>query len=226
MTATPQAEDFFVREFYDVPRVEIRGAIDPLSLQADGARKKAFKTALSTAVRDATVGVHTHDVEVTLTWFIEESRRYQTHLVADLDNVMKPILDAVTGPDGVLIDDNQVQSIKACWMTPGINGPGFELCFEPLLTDDYIKRAGLSFVEFSRDRCYPLHGALVEADSANSAVSAWRRALRLYSELQANGVPASDARAVLPAMRPFPLARLSLYTVRHESEFPEPDSAP
>lgn len=51
-------------------------------------------------------------------------------LVADLDIVMKPILDAVTGPDGVLIDDNQIHSIKASWMTPGAHGPGFRSTFE------------------------------------------------------------------------------------------------
>lgn len=100
---------FRVEEFYDAGRVDILSTVDPITLQADPARKRAFKDALGTAVQRATKGIFTHDVEVTLIWSVEEARRYQAHIVADLDNVMKPILDAVTGPDGVLIDDNQIQ---------------------------------------------------------------------------------------------------------------------
>jgi len=140
---------FNVEEHYDAGRVDIRSMIDPISLQADPGRKDAFKDALSAAVTRATKGIYIHHVEVTLVWFIEEAERYQTHLVADLDNVMKPILDAVTGPGGILIDDNQVQSIRASWMTPGGLGAGFELSFDALTPDEYVEREGLTFVEFT-----------------------------------------------------------------------------
>lgn len=216
----PTASDFEVTELYDVPRVDVRSAIDPLSLQASGDRKKAFRGALSAAVRDATRGVFTHDVEATLTWYIAEARRYQTHIVADLDNVMKPMLDALTGPDGVLIDDNQVQSIKASWMTPGSLGNGFELTLEPPMRDAYIERAGLSFVEFAADRCYILAGGWGE--HAASAVSAYRRMVRAYQEQLAVGIAEEVARGVLPIARPFPRARLGRFQVRLEGEFPEP----
>ena len=218
--AIPTPADFHVAEHIDVPRVELRSSIDLLSLQADGKRKQAFQAALGSAVRDATVGVFVHDVEATLTWYISEKRRYQTHIVADLDNVMKPILDAVTGPDGVLIDDNQIQSIKASWMTPGAYGSGFELTLEPLVRDDYLTRAGLSFVEFAADRCYLIPGALGE--HAPRMVSVYRAAIAAYEKQLSFGVPESDARMILPMARPFPRARLGRFPLRHESEFPDP----
>jgi len=193
--------------------------MDPISLQAEPARKRTFQEALGKSVKDVTTHIYTHDVEVTLIWFVEESKRYQTHLVADLDNVMKPILDAVTGPDGLLIDDNQIQSIRAMWMTPGAFGTGFQLTFESLSPDDYVTRAGLSFVEFSADRCYMLHGSLGE--HASEVVSTYRRMLATYHNLVLMGMPEHQARGILPVLRPFPRARLGRFTLHHEREFPD-----
>ncbi|MEU2558525.1 RusA family crossover junction endodeoxyribonuclease [Streptomyces longispororuber] len=207
--------DFDVRESRECARVDIRGAVDPLSLQADPARKAGFKGALASAVRSGTTGIFTHDVEVTLVWFIEESRRYQTHLVADLDNVLKPILDAVTGVDGIMIDDNQVQSIRASWMTPGPR-TGFELEFKALSADDYTSREGLSFVEFDADRCYLVPQA--EKAVQDSFVRAYRAALAAYRSMLDEGMAESVARSVLPAARPFPRARLGKFEVVHHAD--------
>ncbi|KRF24371.1 hypothetical protein ASG95_07355 [Phycicoccus sp. Soil803] len=197
--------------------MEIQSTVDPLSLQASAERKAEFRATLGDAVRDASRGIFVHDVEVTLTWYIEEARRYQTHLVADLDNVMKPILDAVTGPDGVLIDDNQIQSIKASWMTPGAAGTGFYLAFDSLLKDDYIEREGLAFVEFSADRCYILPGAL--SGHETQFVSAYRARVEAYRAMLSEGIIEVAAQSVFPIARPFPRARLGRFRVRHESDF-------
>ncbi|MFE7595807.1 RusA family crossover junction endodeoxyribonuclease [Streptomyces sp. NPDC057494] len=210
------AGDFDVQEFRDHGRVDIHSAIDPISLQADPLRKAGFKEALASAVQKATVGVFTHDVEVSLVWFVEESRRYQTHLVADLDNVMKPILDAVTGANGIMIDDNQIQSIHASWMTPGPPS-GFELRFTALMRDEYVNREGISFVEFSADRCYILPGA--ERSVHSDLVEGYRKALATYGQMLDEGIPESVARNVLPLARPFPRARLGCFQVLHHTAF-------
>lgn len=70
--------NFTVREFYDLGRVEIQGDVDPISLQANGSRKRAFQVALGEATRRATKGIFTGDVEITLLWLLDENRRYQT----------------------------------------------------------------------------------------------------------------------------------------------------
>jgi Holliday junction resolvase RusA-like endonuclease len=217
----PTDADFLVKEFPEASKVEVRGSVDPISLQADPRRKRAYQAALGRSVTNATTRIYTHDVEVTLIWFIEDSRRYQTHLVADLDNVVKPLLDAVTGPDGLLVDDNQVQSLKVMWMTPGTLGTGFELAFQPLSPDDYLPRTGISFVEFSVDRCYMLPGGLGEHESEilSAIVSAHRHKLATYHDLVSRGLAEDVAQGILPIGRPFPRARLGRFEVRHEREF-------
>ncbi|GAA3399233.1 RusA family crossover junction endodeoxyribonuclease [Streptomyces roseoviridis] len=208
--------DFSVREFRGSGRVDIRSAVDPLSLQADPGRKARFKDALASAVQKATTGVFTHDVEASVVWFVDEARRYQTHLVADLDNVIKPILDAVTGADGIMIDDNQIQSIRASWMTPG-PGVGFDVRFAALREEDHLSREGLSFVEFGTDRCYMVPQAPRSVQVA--LVRGYRAALSAYQQLLDEGIPASAARSVLPSGRPFPRARLGGFEVLHHTAF-------
>lgn len=211
---------FRIDEFYDAGRVDILSTVAPVTLQATPSRRRDFKDALGSAVTAATKGIFTHDVEVTLIWFIEEARRYQTHLVADLDNVLKPILDAVTGPEALLIDDNQIQSIKASWMTPGLHGAGFQLTFAALMREEYVSRQGLAFVEFSADRCYMLPGGLGE--HAARFVASYRRMVGAYQDMLAAGIHEEVAQSVLPIARPFPRARLGRFPVRHHSEFAEP----
>ncbi|WP_406311990.1 RusA family crossover junction endodeoxyribonuclease [Streptomyces sp. NBC_00114] len=208
--------NFDVQEFRDHGRVDIRSTVDPISLQADPHRKRLFKDALASAVQRGTRGVFTHDVELNLVWFIEESRRYQTHLVADLDNILKPILDAVTGADGIMIDDNQIQSIRVSWVTPGPQ-TGFELEFTALMGDDYVSREGLSFVEFSADRCYILPQA--ERPVQVVLVQAYRANLAAYQKMLGEGISESVAQMALPSTRPFPRARLGKFEVFHHEDF-------
>lgn len=115
---------FEVSEWIGAGRVIIESSIPPVSLQATSARKREFKALLSEAIGKNTTTHFVHDVKVEFTWKIEEQRRYETHIVADLDNLLKPLLDAATGPTGVLIDDNQVQQIGASWINLGSHVPG------------------------------------------------------------------------------------------------------
>lgn len=211
---------FSVTELYDQARVEIQSGADPVTLQSGRSRRAALRSSLAASISDGTRGVFTHDVEVTLVWFIEEARRYQTHMVADLDNVLKLILDAASGPNGILVDGNQVQSIRASWMTPGSLGPGIHVSVEALMVEDFLARSGLTFVEFSPDRCYMLPKA--PEDAQRGIVSSYRTSVSAYERLEAAGICPDAAQGVLPIARPFPRARLGKFTVRHQAEFREP----
>lgn len=151
--------DFRVLEIPDdgIPGyVEIMGHVDPLSLQAAAQRKHALMSALASAVSDGTSICFTGDVEVTIIWYVSVKRRYGTHIIADIDNIAKPMIDAVTGPDCVLIDDNQVQSLRASWETPYIDAVKFKMTIEALTPDQTRTRHGIRFVDFGDHGCYPV----------------------------------------------------------------------
>lgn len=209
--------DFVVSEYYDAASVKIVSTRDPLSLQASAARKASLKQDLAIAVAAATTGVFTGDVEVTIEWFVSPQVRYGTHMVADLDNIVKPLLDAVTGPDGVMIDDNQVQSLRVSWLDPSGPNMKFRLTLQALSPDEYLRREGLFFVEFSSERCFPVFWRSPEV--VGEIVQVVNMGLQLRQELLAAGKAASNADLVLPVQRFFPRSRLGRFTVRPSADF-------
>lgn len=215
--------DFRVRESKDARRVDVHSGVDPISLQADTTRKAKFKAALAAAVAEATSGVYLGDVIVQLRWYIPETKRYTTHVVADIDNVLKPILDAVTGPDGVMIDDNQVQTVQISWADLFDDSIRFHLTLEAAPFENlYVDRTELTFIEFSAARCWPLPagmepvaGRWVERILSGLDFRQWALGL---------GTVESQAMLAMPAQRSFPRARLGKYRVRHYTEFLPPEA--
>lgn len=215
--------DFTVTGYREMGRVVVSSPLSPISLQAKRVRVNELQSALRHAISVHTDFLMTHDVEVTLTMYVTEKDRYQTHTAADLDNVIKPLLDAATGPSGIMIDDNQVQSIRASWMTPGAIGVGFELEFESLMRDDTVTRAHTAFVEFSADRCYILPG--VHQEHWPALVGLYRSMLKARQERLDLGIMEDVANNVLPNTRPFPRQRLRHhdFPVIPHTEFPNED---
>lgn len=205
--------DFEVSEWYESGSVRIVSARDPLSLQANAARKARLKADLANAVAAATMGVFIGDVEVTIEWFVPETYRYGTHMVADLDNIMKPLLDAVTGPGGVLIDDNQVQSLRISWLEPYLPSVKFHLAVEATSPDEYWPREGLFFVEFSQKRCFPVRLGW-PPEAVRLVVRAADERFRVQQELVAAGMPEEEAYALRPIQRFFPRSRLHGFVIR------------
>jgi len=209
--------DFVVNEWYDAARVEIVSARDPVSLQASAARKASLKADLAIAVAAGTTGVFTGDLEVIIEWFISPHVRYGTRMVADLDNIVKPLLDAVTGPDGVMFDDNQVQSLRVSWLDPYVPSVRFRLNFEAISQDGYFLREELFFVEFSPERCFPILGGQSPL-AVCLIVHHVDEMLRRHHELVASGA-AEHADLVLPIQRFFPRSRLGRFVVRPSTDF-------
>jgi len=210
--------DFDVNEWLEVGRVEIVSARDPVSLQASGARRASLKADLGAAVAAATTGVFLGDVEVTIGWYVSAEVRYGTHMIADIDNIVKPLLDAVTGPDGVMIDDNQVQSLKINWESPHNSSVKFRLVLEAIMPGEYLSREGLFFVEFSPACCFPV--LLVEESDlfVRHAVRYLSRVFETHQWLVDHDA-SSMARRILPIQRFFPRSRLGRYIVRPSSDF-------
>lgn len=58
----------------------------------------------------------TSEVRITIILYLNERVRYETHQSADLDNYAKLICDAIKGPEGIIIDDVQIQYLSVSWI--------------------------------------------------------------------------------------------------------------
>lgn len=139
--------------------LELNLPIQPVSLQAN--RRK--KDAITFAVRNITKHyefILTDDVQVDIEWWIHTQDRYELDSSADVDNIIKPLLDALCGPDGILFDDCQVQSVQCGWLDHTIDTQNVVLRVKNLDRNAWLLKEGLIFVHMWKGLCYPLlfHG--------------------------------------------------------------------
>ena len=89
------------------------------------------------------------DVQFEIQWIVPEKFRYESDSSPDVDNIIKPTLDALVGPKGIMIDDCQVQSVKCYWedwekREQQIN---IKIRFD---SDHWLMMEGLKFIHIDR----------------------------------------------------------------------------
>lgn len=87
-----------------------------------------------------------------VTWLISAKSRYETDAKADIDNCIKPIIDAFVGPDGLFIDDCQLKGLYICWrhIDSGEERLDFEFRFDPI---QWCNKSHLAFVRLDNALC-------------------------------------------------------------------------
>ncbi|MDD2321708.1 MAG: RusA family crossover junction endodeoxyribonuclease [Geobacteraceae bacterium] len=133
--------------------IEISLMREPVSLQANRVNKDALKQEiqlLTTQTKYLLVG----DLRVDVIWRLSEQERYETDASADVDNIIKPILDALGGITGLFVDDCQVQFVSCHWFDgpPGAQETSIKLSFSP---QEWMTKEGIVFVHMGRGLCMP-----------------------------------------------------------------------
>ncbi|NMF61983.1 hypothetical protein DP113_10585 [Brasilonema octagenarum UFV-E1] len=97
-------------------------------------------------------------VNVDFTWYLHAVERQETDKVGDIDNITKPILDSLIGPNGVLIDDAQIRALYTYWLSHN------ELVEDNLLkikisfnNDNCLEKSNLIFIQYANAICLPVN---------------------------------------------------------------------
>jgi Holliday junction resolvase RusA-like endonuclease len=90
-----------------------------VSLQASREKKDKITAAIKNYIGDFP-HIILCDVAVTLTIILNETKRHQTHLTPDIDNIVKPTIDAICGPAGLIANDNQMQAVTSYWLDDNV----------------------------------------------------------------------------------------------------------
>jgi hypothetical protein len=93
---------------------------------------------------------------------LDVQRVLETSETADLDNYAKSILDGLKGPDGILLDDTQVQTLTISWINNYGHGSGYFDVAISASPDDFILKP-ISFYEMPDKLWYP-HGRRLWTD--------------------------------------------------------------
>ena len=182
----------------------------PASQQSSAQRRAVQLEAVRSTLRPCAF-VLTGDVHVDITWLVSERTRYETDGAADVDNILKPLLDGMCGPDGVLVDDCQLVSVTCGWMggTSDDQEIRVHVRYSP---GEWFRKDGLVFVTFERALCLPfLRGESREA--LRVLVDHVERVLRLRREGEALGIPSEIAALAMPAQRLFHRSKVTRFPV-------------
>lgn len=71
--------------------------------------------------------------------------QYHTDMTRDLDNILKPLIDSLCGPDRIIVDDNRIQTLSINWLDMRV--PSFKIHFVYYGNDFFEKKTDLVFVE-------------------------------------------------------------------------------
>lgn len=105
-------------EALSLPNYVIELAFAPVSFQGSpGARRRLEQIVREAATKPGRL--LTGEVGIEIEWLLHEKRRWESpHTLGtpDLDNILKPLIDGLCGPTGLLIDDCQVQAVACNWI--------------------------------------------------------------------------------------------------------------
>jgi len=195
---------------------------EPVSLQARPFRKVEFKDFVKNLIKDIDT-LYSGDVKIIITWHIHEELRYEKDSTADLDNIIKPLQDALCGINGIMIDDNQVQSLDCIWLDSYQKDLQFlEVEIKSLIIDDYIDKEDLYFVNFN-NLCLPI--SLKEKESKKEflvkCIEMWEGMINLRNKAIDEGISYYDAKGVLPIQRIFHKSRILDFPIKSKDEIIE-----
>lgn len=200
------------------PFGELTIALDlaPVSQQARAESKLAFQAKLQ-EITSRYAFLLGGDISVSVEWSVAEQDRYETDGAPDVDNILKPLLDALVGPNGLLIDDNQVQHVSCHWIDSYSREERVSITVRHS-PDEWLKKEGLFFVQLDDGLCIPL-SRMVQHDFQKKIVDRYKNALAFRNKAIADGIDYYQAQYAMPVQRVFHRTRLGAFEVIKVEEF-------
>jgi Holliday junction resolvase RusA-like endonuclease len=190
--------------------LEFRIPGKPISVQA----RKGLRDEYDNRVKES-IGEISYlligEIHIEFCWHISAKSRYETDTSSDIDNALKPTIDALAGPDRLFIDDCQVRSLYVAWVhsESGDEHIDVKVNFSP---DDWLSRSNIIFIDLGNGLC-----TLAPRNAPPEAKRIWADFLGegqiIKSELLSTGVSYLYVAGFLGCPRPFHKTRTKGFEV-------------
>jgi Holliday junction resolvase RusA-like endonuclease len=152
-----QAKAFLFEDLAD-SEIVIRLEFDKIiSVQSRNEKKKELCNAIQNELSKfkwMAVG----SVNVEFIWYLRGTERQETDKVGDIDNITKPIIDSLTGFNGILIDDSQIKSLYTYWLSRNeMISDNFLYINIKFINDQCLDKQHLIFIQYSNATCMPFN---------------------------------------------------------------------
>ena len=127
----------------------------PASVQSKGHIRNAYIARIKEDLAKYKF-ILTGQLMLEIVWLVPAKSRYETDAKADIDNCLKPIIDAFTGPDGIFINDCQLKGLYICWRHTTSDNECLHFRFK-FDADQWCEREGLAFIRLEKGLCCPVN---------------------------------------------------------------------
>jgi len=184
----------------------------PVSLQTKKKGKKAAFIEYVKSIVEQAGFLLSGDVVVELEWFVHEQKRYESADSADVDNIIKPLLDGLCGARGIMVDDSQVQSVRCAWVDSYDYDQEQVKVIVKYSPDEFLSKNNLVFINMGEGLCMPLNRHIPEHLQA-SFLSIFSSMLENRAYLVSMGASYYEAKKALSVQRIFHKCRLEDFSV-------------
>jgi Holliday junction resolvase RusA-like endonuclease len=157
------------------------------------------------------------DISLDITLQVHQSNRCESDASPDLDNFLKPLLDSLSGPDGIMIDDCQVRTLSINWISWVREDTRIELLFR-VIDDEYVKKQGLLFVQIEGPLCMPVDTTL-SLEVQRILFSAMQSSFESRRHLVDLECDYYSSSSVLPIQRRYHRTRINGFPVKSVQEY-------
>jgi len=149
----------FSQKNFEHNHIQFQIVSRPVSFQNKNDVKKKFISDVH-KITSQSKYIVTSTCWIAIDYYCQHMKRMKNPGAYDIDNIVKPILDSLTGLNGVLIDDVIVDRVTVNWVdTPNNDYLDIELQYPELL---YHKKADLIFVESKNGWCFPAAQSMIK----------------------------------------------------------------
>lgn len=139
----------------DSGEIKLTIASGPVSLQSTPDKKNKLKKVIKEIIFEAEYYL-SGDITINIQWYVHEQKRYESGSAADVDNIIKPLIDAISGCEGIIIDDNQIQQVNCRWIDYQENNEEILEILIQFVPDEHIRKKTIYFVEYQNSLCLPV----------------------------------------------------------------------
>jgi Holliday junction resolvase RusA-like endonuclease len=201
--------------------IDIPGA--PVSVQSKQIVRDAYIATIKRALSKFNF-ILTGQLVLDLTWLTSAKSRYETDAKADIDNCLKPIIDAFTGPDGLFINDCQLKGLYICWRHIESDEERLHFQFQ-FDSGQWCEKAGLAFIRLDRGLCCPVN-RMWPKRMRKLWVEAMQAGEQQRAKLEQLGAPYLALAGLTGGSQPFHVTRAGGFTVFAPEEFASFDDVP
>ncbi len=143
----------FDQQCFDNGRLEFIINLKPVSGQNKDDVKRAFKENFR-KITCTSEYIITSTFFVSIDYFCKYIDRYKFHGSYDIDNIIKPVLDALVGIDGIVLDDCMADRVTVNWIDSVADGR-LEISIE-YPDFSYTRKSELLILKSSSGWCFPV----------------------------------------------------------------------